>query len=548
MDNFKINGVLVSRPLDADGLKTSIELEDGTLSEVQPVLNVNSFIFGNSALSEILKFRETNGPYKQVPIEFEFSDNSLFTGYLTDFNFMLDRDQIECKPVSTESVDGLTGLLSAIESSLLADDYTYTDLNYVVEKVDVSAELLQLALSSLLYLYILYTQLKAVVVALGRAIEAVLNAVGLSFGTIVAIVIEAFAQVIFLAVTVIQLVNYAKEAKELIIPTVRRTRVISFYNLIATALVKVGYSFSTDILELSNVYHWPSGDTTKNQYFPRSSDRCGSALGTLSFIIEKYNAKVSVIDKTVYLLSPQSDLLASKSDFVLPDFIKGNYTENTADMIGTREIIYATDENDAWTTENFTGTEYKIRANIDDPTKSTIKGLEQTNYGVALCNRKDKLNDLEVKWITFTNIVNGVIDLFGGKTQSLSVGNRIGVAKISTKDLATAKILYLVNGKIPANHRDLLSAKADENNYHWTKSHVRNPLAKHKNYETNIAFTDASVSKLIKNGYITDQEGIEGKFTFADWEHNRDNADVKFWLTDVNRDTKLIETFYEPTR
>ena len=550
-EDWEINNNPIIPPIESQGLRINVAFKKGTIAETQPILSFNNLIFSNSGVSEIQKALENNGAYQQILTNFRFSNRQLFKGYLTDIKFKLDTDQIEAKPVSLDSTDGLAEILSAMESSLLKDDYRYSNFEFRVEKVDIKAELLQLQLSILFYLYVLYTQIKEIAKFIARAIEAVTNAAppGLSFGTILALVLEGIALLIFLASTIVQLIKFSKQAKELLIPRKRKTRVVTLYELIRAPLARAGYSLETEFEDMKLEAHWASGDVNKSEHYPRSRDRCGNALGALNFVIDKYAARVLVRDKTVYIFSRNSNRFIKNNNFKLGNFIKGNYTENTDDMPGTREILYSVDYDDPWTLENFTGTEYKIRANIADPTKSVIKGLEQTDYGVSLCNRKDKLNDIEKLWSDFARIVNSVVSLFGGKSQKLGLSNSIGLGKVGSENMSVAKLVRLEGSRLPANHRQLLSAKSDEENYHWVKSHVRNPRAKKKIFtEIPHVYNDNSLSFNLESSFLTTQDGEEGELIEVDWEYNKDNAVMTFEIEDIKRETKLIETFFEPIK
>ena len=548
--DFSLGGKRVTNPIESDKLKINMSFKQGVISEVQPILSFDRLIFVRDGVSQIKKMRAALGPYQQIPIKFNLSETEIFDGYLSEFNFLLERDEIEAKPVSFDSSDGLTELLSALDMSLLKDKFNYSELLYIIEKTDVSAELIELSSTALFYSYMLYTQIKEIYqLAVVRPTEAAGNAAGLSFGTTVALILQIAAQILFAAATLAQLINQINQMLALFFPLKKRTKVITLHELLRASLEHVGYKLETDIEDLSKVAHWASGEVDNGEYFPRSVDRCGNALGVLSLILEKYAAKIAVRNKTVFLYGSYSDKFLQNTGFKIQSFPDQNYKENLDDMIGTREIIYSVDNEDYWTYLNFKGTEYKIRANIDDPTKSTIKGLEQSNYGVALCNVKDNTNILEDAWADFIQGVNFVIQLFGGQNQALSVSNRIGAAKISSNRLGVAKLVYLNGNKVALNHRDLLSAKADENNYHWVKSHVRNPEAKTKIYE-NIQqkYNESSLNCNLQSNYCFSPEGIPGELKVIDWAYNYDYALLSFEIQDVERETRLIETFYEPIK
>jgi len=554
LENWKIDNKSVTPPLESENLTIDLSFKKGTLSESQPVLSFDSIVLTNSSKNAYICAREKNGPYQEIPVSFSFQNKDLFNGYLTEPNFLLQLDQIEVKPVSKESTDGLVEKLSAIESSLLKDLYNYQELEFLVEKVDIKPELLQLQLSSLFYAYVLYTQIKELNVLISEAVEATVNAAppGLSFGSIVALVLKILIQAVFVAITVIQLIKYAKQAKELLIPKKKLTKVISLFELARAPLAYIGYDLVTDIDDMHRIGHWASGNVDKDEYYPRSSDRCGSALGALNFIVEKFSARVFVRGNTVFIVNYYSPLFFNSSGYVLDDFPRGDYEENLDDMVGTREHIYSVDFEDQWTLENFKGTEYKIRANISDPKKSTIKGLSQKNYQVALCNRKDELNALEKLWMQFVSLVKLTVDALGGNSGNLKIPNRIGMAKVSTENLGIAKIVWFNAKRLPSNHREQLSAKSDEEKFHFIESHVRNPRAKTRIYgaktEMIQKYNFNSLNCNLNNNIVFTPEGTAGTLNSVKWKKSKDNAALIFEIEDVNRPTKLIETFDEPEK
>ncbi len=543
---FKVNGQTVTNPVDAQRLKINVAYEENSIADVQPVVNFDKLVFVRDGVSAIQKARKDLGIYHQVSIDFNLNDRDIFNGYLTDFNFLLERDEIEAKPVSLNSSSGLTELLSALSFSSIQDKLTYQNIEYIIEDVDPTDKLVQLGASQLFYSYILYKQIEDIADFQAEAVRTAGNT-PFNIGDIIYLVLKGIALIAFLAITVIAIIKQAKEMKELLFPSKKRTKVVSLHELLTVALSEIGYSLVTDIDDMSNVYHWASGKIDNEEYYPRVNDRCGSALGVLSLVLEKYAARVAVQDKTVYIYNEYSDNFFKNKPLQIQSFPDNNYRENVNDMVGTREIIYSTDAIDDWTDEEFKGTEYIIRANINDPTKSTVLGLDQTNYGVALCSRKSNLNILEKTWSGFVGIINTVIDVFGGSNQALSSPNRLGVARVSSNRLGVAKLVYLQGGKIPSNHRDKLSARADEENFHFVKSHVRNPKRKTRIYEQVLQrYNEDSLSCSLNGNACLSPEGISGRVNRVNWNYEYDNAVLEFEIEDVNRETRLIETFYEP--
>jgi len=550
-EEWKIDNKVVAPIIENEDLTIDLNYGKGDLSEVQPVLSFDSVTLSNDSLEAYEKAIKRDGRYKQIDLQYSFAGKKIFDGYLTDIEYIGQRDQIRAKPLVSDGTDSLSEKLSAIDSALLKSMYTYKTINFLIEKVDTRPEKIQLTISILFYSYVLYTQIKEVARLANEAIEAATNAAppGLALGSAIALALNLIAAAAFVATTIIQLIKFFKQLKELIIATVHKTKVISMKELCRAPLEYIGYNLITDIEDMDNVHHWASGNVFNGEYYPRSSDVCGTALGCINLSILKFNARVFVRDKNVYIVKQYSPLLYNKTAMKLLPFPEGNYKENLDDMVGTREHIYSVDYNDEWTLESFKGTEYIVRANISDPKKSTIKGIKQKNYGVSLCNRKDSLNDVEKLWKEFANLANSVISLFGGSSQSINLKARIGAAKISSSNLSVAKLVWIEGNKIPSDHRSKLSAKADEEKFHWVESHVRNPRAKKRIY-TNIVqeYDENSLSCNLSTNVVYHPDGTAGEISNVSWEKSKDFATMSFEIEDVKRDIRLIETFEEPNK
>ena len=95
LDSKRIDGLLRINDQEID-----VSFNDGTLSEVQPVLTLNEAEFVGSAINIINDFIDTNGVFKQLPISFDVRDDNnqidVFKGYLSNYNFNPDRCIYRC--------------------------------------------------------------------------------------------------------------------------------------------------------------------------------------------------------------------------------------------------------------------------------------------------------------------------------------------------------------------------------------------------------------------------------------------------------------------
>ncbi len=544
MEQFKINGVEYNSPLEIENAKVTMTWQNNSFAELQPILDIDRLTFTGKAKNAILDFKSKNGAYLKLPISYKYGNSELFKGHLTDFNYILDRDQIEAKAILDESTDNLAELLSILDSALLSGLYEKKQIDYLVEKVDVNTDVALLSVAIFSYSYILYSQIKDASFFLARVTEATADSATLSFGATLALVIEGIAIAIFLAVTLIQILKLFNQLKNLLLPQQKKAKVISLHSLIETPIKYLGYELVTDIQELKNVFHWSSKSN-----IPKATDQCGKALGCFELVIQKYNAKIWIEGKKVFVMSPQNQLLQSQSTYVLGDYILENYTENTDEQKGTYELIYSTDFSDEWTLENFKGTEFLVRANITDVRNSTIKGIEQNIYSVALATRKDELNLVEKTFELVVDVVKEVLKVFGSSTNIVLPKKRLGLPKVSNANFSVPKLIYLNGDKMPKNHRDLLSAKTDWKNWHYLKSHTQNPRAKLKVYsEQQIKFNESDYQKVLKNPYFATKKGEKGRFTKTQWDYDHDFAVCDFVIEDEKRTINLKEIEHEAVR
>ena len=94
------------------------------------------------------------------------------------------------------------------------------------------------------------------------------------------------------------------------------------------------------------------------------------------------------------------------------------------------------------------------------------------------------------------------------------------------------KLLKIVNDRIPANHRDNLSARHLYTNYHSHKSFVLNNFVGQKRVFTGIKipFGLTDFNALINNSYFTTQSGQIGKVVSLKWTFDGDFAEVDYWI------------------
>ena len=120
--------------------------------------------------------------------------------------------------------------------------------------------------------------------------------------------------------------------------------------------------------------------------------------------------------------------------------------------------------------------------------------------------------------------------------------------KMGTDSHTVARVMYLQNGKLPVNHRDLIGCKLLYNNFVKADSFVLSEQGGQKVYFENvrIGFGFEDFLKLVENSYFVDDKGNEGKVTRSSWNIDGDFAELDFWIKDPNPTDNLQETYIQP--
>jgi hypothetical protein len=124
--------------------------------------------------------------------------------------------------------------------------------------------------------------------------------------------------------------------------------------------------------------------------------------------------------------------------------------------------------------------------------------------------------------------------------------NRINVLKVSQNDYSKAKIIPLISGQVPPNHRDLLSAKLLMTKFHFGKSFVTgDKLGQKVLYnDFEMPFLLSDLEKVLHNGIFTLDDGRIAEFIELDYNFSKDTVTCSIAVQEVYT-TKLIEVIHE---
>jgi len=132
-------------------------------------------------------------------------------------------------------------------------------------------------------------------------------------------------------------------------------------------------------------------------------------------------------------------------------------------------------------------------------------------------------------------VLDGAIKTFGGKSNyKARVKQRDGAIKTSQTTTSQASVAPIINGKLPSNHKELLSAEYIEKKFHYSKSFVRNNFIGQKKIVTlsNVPFTLDDFVKTTNTGVLQNASGqfveIDSEGTSLEWEVATQTATITY--------------------
>ena len=238
------------------------------------------------------------------------------------------------------------------------------------------------------------------------------------------------------------------------------------------------------------------------------------------------------------LLTPDNILLDSTDQYT-----NGTVKENTEDLKAVVLTSYKYDESDAHTLTEKNGDYHEVRRALItelDPRLNTLKGVQEIKINYAIAVRKQFLDNLFDLFTGITEQFDFWLDSFQTYIENYAdtipetagVGSyiseilslpfvsfitesRSGALKIEDNTYAIPKLIYLEDGKIPENFKDIIGAKAIYDNYYKQGSPA--DINDFKGQEVlrndwNIPFTVADFNVVKLNPYFV-FDGNNVKFT-----------------------------------
>ena len=368
------------------------------------------------------------------------------------------------------------------------------------------------------------------------------------------------------AFMVLAIIDLGLEIFERLVPIPRTHKTIKLRTALSKISNYLGYQFSSPIALLDKLVYLPSNNQTDDYNIvsgiinvpkgtksglPNEQDFGFTALEFFELCEKMFYAKIKPVNGVLEFRSENDTYWRQLGVYKMPDILLPVKKYNTDEFVFSRLIKFMTDEiADEWTLNNFKGTNYEIITNDPTITNKEAKYLdkhETISIPVALGNRKDSLNPVENSLSGLAGVIDSVVNFFGGNSNLQGkIKSRIGILKVGTNNTTKPKILYVNGSKLPANHRELFSAKVLYDLYLNEKSFVLNNFGGQKALYSleNLPFGFEDFLKTIISSNFIDSENKEAKFRNLEWFLNGDYSQCLFEKKEVYA-PNLIETYIE---
>lgn len=461
--------------------------------------DVDSVILPREGREIVLQHIATQGVFEGIPYTMETADGSILQYYVDLTEETKFRDfEIEVKLKRRYGKDNFFDKANGTSFELMAAKgvvFNFIDVPYIIVKDNAAEMALTLAIS----LYVMTKELVDQIIAISYGITDIIDAVtpqtgtGVTFsiGQIATLIIKVLLQIAIAALLLVALIKLSQQFFELIFPKIRYFQACKVKELLNKGCNYLGFQFQSNLLDgisgatilpvplvKEKCSYWDFLQNDLNFAYTKGYPSASDSTPTLGSLVEaielQFNAKTRVINGVVEL--ERRDYWQNiTTNQILPalniqsDRV-GEYSLNTNDIWKRYFIHYQTDSSDLNTLDFYDPTDAEFSTeplNVLNADLVSIKGLNDVNIPFALGIRKNGLNWLEKRARDFFEVVDEVVNAFGGNGNLASqITDRVGVLQISQQFFVKTKFLYTVGGKQPSNYASLIQAGEIYNKYH----------------------------------------------------------------------------------
>lgn len=531
--------------LDGQNINSIVEWEDTEIEinfiNNQPEISIEQFTFVDKAADILINWINAGcnggpGIFEGVPLDVIITCGNFthtFNLYvdLADESNIVDGCSVIAKVKVCDSIETLDECLQANSFDYLREldpvgyDACCMDVPYIVEKIDYGLELAFLSFATFIALYQTVEAGRMLVVSI-IDLTSVQSAADILRG-----VLRVIANAIFFAAMLIHLINLIKELIDYIYPPVRTHKAIRMVDLLKKAIEHCGYKLKiVGISEADCLTYLPSKpnkNTPNDKCVPLPAEGGYFFKGMFDIFQKLFKTERFIKDGCVYIYPEIDETLLLQSTYIMPSTLNEVVKYDTGSFKATNLMQFLTDLNDGWTVVNYEGNAFQRRyrpITTQNSNKVLLNGLNECNIPVALGSKKTELSVLEKALKSFLTFADGLIGVFGGNTTfSNVVTRRLCMLKVENTIHSVPKLLATENdGKLKANHRNILSAPALFKKYHGIN----------KQYgvveDLEIDFCCDDFEKVLCNHYFYDCDGRKSKFVSLKWNWSSDKATISY--------------------
>lgn len=506
-----------------------------------------------------------------IPFEFNVVQQGLpstnaFKGCLDmrDGFRRVDPTTYKAKMIRQDGLENLQGNSEGLTWELLyqqgvINDQDFGSMPYVIEKEFNFVEFATVAIAT----YMTARETHAAIQRVGRdAVAFVETATGSAIGIGAALIgagIRLLIEIVFTTILLVRLIRLVQQLIAYLISPVKFHKFILVNTLMNRGSNYLGLTYNTSIAPITadtsqlRLAILPSKTNididdqaakidlglTVNQPgvgYPSSADFGYTFAEMLKLNNDVFNAKVAIKNDVIEQHSLNSSYWLDQSTYTLPPVLDETIQVNMNETVKNYLIEFARDKKDVNTVINFTGTTYEVlteQINGNVRVNEQIRGLNRVQIPYALGNRKEGLNAFERFVKALAEVIDDVIDFFGGNgNNASSITARVGMLKLETDFLDVPKLMLIDSAnKLPANNRAVWSAKTLWDQYHVYNSFVGTSGSNYADSNQWRMFENLTIPmgyadflQVVDNSYLYDCEGNEAQITKLDWSVMMDSA------------------------
>jgi hypothetical protein len=580
---FVIDGQQVNAPVEWQSIEALATFDK---EAVQANISLSQLTFVNAEATKILDYITQGltggvGIFEGLPIKIDVHNQSLtqvaFDGIidLTDNLQIIERsNKVICKIKLRDEIVALEEKLQALSFGYLESQgeitqADYTKIDYIVQKQLNFIEVITTSITLYMLSKELITMIEKIPKDIGNISAHFTDVPPNPSGSLVYTIVVAALDVVYAGLILAAIVKLGTNLLTQLIPVKRKARTIKFKTALTKVCSHLGYGFQTNIPDLDVTYYVPSNynwDQTDNKGLfaawkgtakgiPSSSDYGYNCAEFFELAKKLVNGKYAIIGNNICLYNVDDAFWVQQSTYTLPSVLDKTKTFNTAELVANRLLSFDVDFSDEWTINNYQGTSYEVICNAiatNNVKNKNVKGLEEIRFGVCLASRKYLPNPFEATLLEIAQVVDNMINYFGGSSNFQSqIQTSIGLMIIGDNNYTKPKVVKC-DSNLRLVPRTQWGAKYIYNTYYTGRSFVGTVNSQQyygqKEVYTGVKvpFSLADFVALVNNSYGHLPDGTPVKITSCKYRFSADSATVDYFIRKPYT-KNLNEIYIEPS-